>query len=1011
MMLQVWLERHRRSALSLAFLVAVAGLWSAFSLPIGLYPHADFPRVRVMVDTGSQPAQQMVAQVTQPIEQAVRAVPGVVDVNSTTSRGSAEILVDFSWGTRMTGATQAVQGAIAQLLPSLPAGTSYQVLHMDPTVFPFLAFALTSDKVAPVTLQDLARLRLVPLLSGVPGVSQVQVQGGDTGEIEVQADPARLAAYHLTLTDLNNAIANANVLQAVGQVSDHDLLYLLMADNPLQSAADVARVVVRGGPGGVVRVGDVASVRLGAMPQLYRVSANGKQAVTVLLFLQPGGNMVAVAKAARAALRAFAPQLPPGIALSTWYDQSTLVTASAASVRDAIVIGVALAGLVLFAFLRDLRVTFLALLIVPAALSAAVLVLSVLGLGFNIMTLGGLAASVGLVIDDVIVMIEHLAKYSAGKLGHGWVMGAGALFWRPLTGSSAATLLVFAPLGFLSGVTGTFFKALSLTMAATLLASWALTAFIVPLLAERLVDFKGLHEGGEDRLSRGHRRVLERLFARPLWVAGIGVAVAAVGGLSLAYVPTGFMPDIDEGGFVLDYQTNPGTSLGETAREIGQVEGILRADPAVASFSTRIGAGFGGDLAEPNTGDIVVHLVPQGQRPGVDEVMNRIGDEIAAQVPGVSPDLHQLIGDELGDMTGVPQPIDVRLAGTSFAALAAAAQRVAAAITPIKGVNSVVNGVTPAGDAIDITIDPVRAALRGLDPAAITAQLDTALAGSLAGQTQGTLIARGIRVRMDPGLADNTDALARLPISTPSGALVPLGTVARFRVEQGQPEITRDNLAQVVDVTARLDGRGLNAGIADVKAALARPGVLGPGVTYTLGGIYAQQQAAFAGLLRVFLAALAAEFLLLLFLYERFSWAATVMGLSLLSTGAVFAGLYVTGIPLNITALMGLVMIIGIATEMAIFYVSEFQRLLPDLGLREALMQAATTRLRPIAMTTLAAILTLLPLALKLGQGAGMQQPLAIAIISGLIVQFPMVLGALPVMLALIERQSSGGDD
>ncbi|OYV40654.1 MAG: transporter, partial [Acidocella sp. 20-61-6] len=446
-MLLAWLERHQRSVLTLALLLALAGLVAAFSLPIGLYPQTDFPRVRIMVATGSQPAVQMVQQVTQPIEQAVRAVPGVVDVNSTTSRGSAEILVDFSWGTDMNVGTGAVNAAIAQLLPSLPTGTNYQVLHMDPTVFPFMAFALTSDKVPPATLHDIANLRLVPLLSGVPGVGQVQVQGGDTGEIEVEADPARLSSYHLTLGDLSKAIENANVLQAVGQVTDHNLLYLLMANNPLQSVANVKAVVVRGGPGGVVRLSDVASVRFAAMPQLFRVSADGKQAVTVLLFLQRGGNMVTVAGAARATLAAFAPHLPPGISVRTWYDQSTLVTDSALSVRDAILIGVLLAGLVLFAFLRNLRVTLLALLVVPAALAAAVLVLSLMGLSFNIMTLGGLAASVGLVIDDVIVMIEHLAKYSSGKLGRGWVMGAGARFWRPLAGSSAATLLVFAGFG------------------------------------------------------------------------------------------------------------------------------------------------------------------------------------------------------------------------------------------------------------------------------------------------------------------------------------------------------------------------------------------------------------------------------------------------------------------------------------------------------------------------------------------------------------------------------------
>ncbi|MCB5943959.1 efflux RND transporter permease subunit [Acidocella sp. KAb 2-4] len=1012
-MFLAWLEKHRRFVLMLAAALALGGIAAAVLLPIGLYPEANFPRVRITVDTGSQPAAQMVQQVTQPIEQVARAVPGVVDVTSTTSRGSAQIIINFAWGSNMTAATLGVNAAVAQLLPVLPASISYTVLRMDPTVFPFMAFALTSSDVPPVTLQDIAKLRLVPQLSAVAGVARVQVQGGGTGEIEVRADPARLAAYHVTLDELSKAITQADTLQSVGQLQDHNLLYLLMASNPLTGVSDVKNVVVRGGPKGVVRVGDVAQVSLGAEPRLFSVSADGKQAVTLMLFQQPGSNMVSIAHRAAAALQAYRPDLPPGVTLSTWYDQSTLVLAAASSVRDAIVIGVILAALVLLAFLRSFRVTLLAMLIVPASLAVAVLVLFLLGMSFNIMTLGGLAASVGLVIDDVIVMIEHIARRSAAETGpaRSWVLRAGAEFLRPLTFSSAATLVVFAPLGFLSGVTGTFFKALSITMAATLAASWALTAFAVPLLAETLVDFSAFHDpeaAHASKLVTMHHHLLRNLFRRPLWLAVAGVVLLLLGGFSLTRVATGFMPHIDEGGFVLDYQTEPGTSLTETAREIGQVEEILRADPAVASFSTRIGAGFGGDMAEPNTGDIVVRLKPLNQRAAIGTVMDRIGNEVALKVPGVDTDIHQLIGDELGDLTGVPQPIEIKLAGADPAELANTAQRVADAISGIKGVNSVINGITPAGDAIDINVDPARAAMKGLDPAAVAAQVQTAMAGSIVGETQGVVPARAIRVRLSPGMVTNTDDLGALPIATPSGALVPLGQIASFTVEQGQPEITRENLQQVVNVTARLNGRGLSAGIADVKTALGKPGVLGPGVTYTLGGVYAQQQQAFAGLARVFIAALAAEFLLLLFLYERFSWVLAIMGTSLLSTTAVFTGLYVTGIELNITALMGMVMIVGIATEMAIFYVSEFVHLHESLPLREALVAASTNRLRPIAMTTLAAILTLLPLALDLGQGAGMQQPLAVAIIAGLLVQFPLVLLALPVVLALLTKVSAG---
>ncbi len=998
------LHRHRRSVLTLAVALALGGLFAAISLPISLFPQTAFPRVRVTVDAGSQPARQMMLQVTQPIEQAVRAVPGVRNVTSTTSRGSAQIIIDFAWGQDMTAATLGIDAAVAPLLPALPSGTGYTVLRMDPTVFPFMAYALTSGSVSQAKLRALAQDRIVPLLSALPGIARVQVQGGDTAEVSVAVDPHLLAAFHLTIDDVSKAVAAANALQSVGRVEDHDLLYLLLASNPLQTLEDVRNIVLRGGPGGVVRLADVAAVQNSTAPRYFEVSANGRPAVTVLLFQQPGSNSVEIASAARDALAGFAPQIPPGVAFSKWYDQSTLVLAAAGSVRDAILIGVALAAGVLLVFLRSWRITLLALLIVPASLATAVLVLCLLGMSFNIMTLGGLAASVGLVIDDVIVMIEHIARRAGAMAGaaQDHVLEAGAEFLKPLCGSSAATLIVFAPLGFLSGVTGAFFKALSITMAATLFASWLLTAFAVPLLAEKLIDFQKWHDPQNSRpgwLARSHASLLNRVFHRPAYLGIAILALLIAGGVCLTQVPTGFFPNLDEGGFVLDYQTAPGTSLAETRREIAQVEQILRADPAVETFSTRIGAGFGGDFAEPNQGDIVVRLAPLGRRPPIDTVMARIAAAIGADVPGVDTDLHQLIGDEIGDLTGVPQPIEVKLAAADPAGLAPAAARVAAALAGIAGVDSVVDGITPAGDSYDIHIDPARAAILGLDPAAVGAALATALNGAVATTIQAANQQIGVRVQLNAAARRTTDDLAAVPIATPGGALVPLGSLASFSVTAGEPEITRENLQQIVAVTGRITGRGIGAVIADVKTALARPGVLGAGVTYSLGGLYRQQQLAFAGLIRVFIAALLGEFVLLLFLYERFLLVAAIMGTALLSATAVFTGLYVTGIELNITALMGMVMIVGIATEMAIFYVSEYATLAAAMPAREALILASRNRLRPIAMTTLAAILTLLPLAMDLGQGAGMQQPLAVAIISGLLVQFPLVLLALPVLL------------
>jgi multidrug efflux pump subunit AcrB len=900
-----------------------------------------------------------------------------------------------------------VDAAMSQTLPKLPPGSSYVVLPMRPTSFDFMAYALTSPTVPQTKLWQIAKLQLVPDLTAIPGVAHVDVLGGAPPEAEVAVNPAKLAAFHVTLSGLEHAIANANVLQAVGRLQDQDRLYLLVQDNSVASISALRNIVVRASADGVVRLDQVASVTMGAVPQYLAVAENGKPAVTVSVFQQPGSDLLTVADAVQKAMAKFKRQLPPGVTVTQWYNQPALVLAAAGSVRDAILIGVVLATLVVLLFLRNFRVTLVVMIVVPASMAASVLVLSLLGMSFNIMTLGGMAASVGLVIDDAIVMIEHIAHRAGGArsgLGSAAILPAAAEFLPPLSGSSFATLIVFAPLAFLSGVSGAFFKVLSITMASTLAISWLFSAFALPVLARSIIDLERWHDPLEDkggRLARWHGALLDRLVRRPVLVLVGVVPLLGLGALAYMHVPTGFMPDLDEGGFVLNYQAAPGTSIKETAREVEEIAAILRADPAVQAFSRRTGAGLGGDVNNSNHGDMFVKLKPLSERPLIWTVMARIDAKIAADVPGLEFSTDQLMSDELGDLTGVPQPIEIKLTGDDTA-LVATAPKVAAAIAKIPGVVGVDNGLVIAGDAIDITVNPVKAAMFGLNPASVSQMLRTALAGSVVTELPGTLMFTGVRVRLDADQRRFTTDLAEIPVRTASGALVPLGSFATFHTVSGQPEISRENLQRIVAVTARIQGRGIDAVIAEVRQTLAEPGLLPRGMTYSLGGLYQQQQMAFIGLAKVFVAALAAEFILLVFLYRSLLLAGAIVLTALISTSAVFIGLYVAGVSLNITALMGMTMIVGIGTEMAIFLMSEFDELRRDLPEAEAIRQAARNRLRPIAMTTLAAILTLLPLALDLGQGAGMQQPLAVAIIAGLLAQFPMVLLALPAVLRAV---------
>jgi multidrug efflux pump subunit AcrB len=663
--------------------------------------------------------------------------------------------------------------------------------------------------------------------------------------------------------------------------------------------------------------------------------------------------------------------------------------------------------------------TVVAMLVVPAALSATIVLLSAMNMSFNIMTLGGMAAAVGLIIDDAIVMIEHIVRRvrearrasreaGSGDGSSGGVLRAAAEFTRPLVGSSAATIVIFLPLALLSGVTGAFFQALSLTMAASLVFSFVITWLAVPLAAEWLLAPRDVEREDAGRLrhwfERSYAWLAARLIRRPaIAVLAFVVPLVALGYVAFGAVGTGFMPVMDEGGFIIDYHSAPGTALSETDRLLRQVEAILKSMPDVATWSRRTGLGLGGDLNEANKGDFFVKLTTGPRRP-IFDVMSDLRTRVETEVPGLNVEMAQLMEDLIGDLTAVPEPIEIKLFGGEPDVLLATARKVADNISRIPGVVEVRNGINPAGDGLDVRIDRVKAAFEGIDPAEATRIVDIYLSGQVATQIPTPLKQIGVRVWSTPNMRATRLDLDNLPIRAPDGHIFPLRRIASITPVTGEPQITRENLQHMVAVTARLEGRDLGSAAADVRRLLDQGGFLPASVRYELGGLYQQQQIAFHGLLLVFAAAAAAVFVLLLFLYERFSVAIAILVMPLLATCAVFVGLWLTGIELNITAMMGMTMIIGIVTEVAIFFFSEFDDLrAAGTPVADALVGAGRNRMRPIAMTTIAAILTLMPLALAIGQGSAMQQPLAVAIIAGLAVQLPLVLLAMPALYLLIE--------
>ena len=1003
---------HARSIWLAVLLLTIGGIIAATRLPVGLFPNIDYPRVVVSVDAGDRDAAQMEAEITRRIEIGLRSVPGVTRVRSTTSRGSAEVALNFAWGDDMVAAAQATQGELATLLPDLPAGTKFTVRRSDPTIFPVTGFALTSDSLTPEALRNIAELKILPALSSVEGVAGVDILGSAPREFAVNVDLGRMTALGVSLSDVVATLGKANNVRGLGKIEDRHRLYLILLENRIATIDELAAVPVKAGASnaGVVTLGQIATITPAAAPVYTRVTSDGKRAVLVNVRQALNGNTVAIVQAVDARLAEL--NLPPSVKVSTYYDQSELVIGAANSVRDAILLGALLAGIVLFVFLRSGRLMVITGLMLPAVLAITCLILFALGMSFNMMTLGGMAAAVGLVVDDAVVMLEHIMRrmQEAAARTPQALLEAAAEMGLPLLGSTSATIVVFLPLAYISGVTGGFFKALAVTMVSALMVSLLFARFVIPLVSAhwlREEDAESADKAGRmlDRFLSSYDAAGHRVFARPgLFVAILGLSMAALGFLAWQSVPSGFMPKMDEGGFVLDYKAAPGASLDDTNNLLLRAEKIISTTPEVASYSRRTGLQLGGGLTEADEGDFFIRL-KSGSRRTIESVMSDVRERITAGVPGLEIETIQLMEDLIGDLTAVPQPIEVKLFSDNSGELQKAAKTVGEAIGKINGVVEVRDGLRVAGDAISIKVDPGAAAALKLDPDTIATQLEAAIGGTAATQVRVSTQLIDVRVRAPEALRNSVATIENLPLVAADGSTVRLASIAQITVDAGQSQLTREDLAPFIAVTGRLEGRDLGSAMTEVKSTVA--GLKLPAsIRVDYGGLYAEQQKSFTDLAMVFAAALMLSALLLTLLFERASWTVSALATVLLTAAAVIMGLWLTGIEINISALMGLTMVVGMAAELIIFFLAEIDK---DQPVSAALLhEAGKKRLRPILMSALIAILTLSPLALGLSRGAGLQQPLATAIIFGLVAAVPLVLLFLPSCLILFEKRSGG---
>jgi CzcA family heavy metal efflux pump len=1007
--------RHALSVTFIAVALCLAGILAALRMPSAVFPQTNFPRVVIIVNNGIMPADEMMATVTRPIEEVLKDIPGAITVRSATKRGSAQVNVFFNWQVDMSQAELYVLGRLSQIRGDLPATASTEIERVTFSAFPIIGISLTSSNRDITALWETANYELKPRFLQIPGVARVEITGGREPEYQVIVDPLRLQAAGLALTDVSDALTKNNLVAPAGMMEENYHLYLTTVDGRVYAPGDIRHLVVAVHGSHPVEIGDVARVERGAEPVFQSVTAQGRESVLLNVQSQADGSTLEIAAALKQQLAQLRQELPPDMQLAFFYDQSLFVRDSVGSVWDAIIFGLILSVLILYFFLKNWGSVWTATVTIPITVLITLVAMKLAGMSFNMMTLGGIAASIGLVIDNAIVVVEAMCvKVAAGRPRLAGIQEAVGEIFYPLVGSTLTPVVVFLPLAFLSGIAGVFFRALALTMVVSLLTSLLLAITLTPSLAAWFIR-------GRERLEHGHApgsleggfiltriiRFYEGAVRRALahrWFTLLACG-AVLGGAAFVYrqLPSDFLPEFDEGGFIIDFHAPPGTSLTETARQLEAAERILSANPDVESYSRRLGAELGMFITEPYRGDYAVKLKP-GRRHATDEVIADLRHTFNEQFPAFSWEFPGILTDVIGDLQMTPNPVEIKLFSPDLKWLREVAPRVEAEIKKVPGVVDTSDGLTETGPSINFRVRPADAARFGLSAQDIAAAVNTALLGQTASYVlEGDRIVN-VRVLARPGSVNRLATLSDLPLRTAGGATVRLAQVADVSEEPSEVELVRDDLRQDIIVSGRLEGRDLGSAMKDIQDRLAHCPWLPPG-TVEYGGLYQQQQENFRNLVMVLLAAILLVFTVLLVEFRSFNEPLAIVFGAVLALFGTVAALWLTGITINIVSYLGAIIGVGIVAKNGILMLDFVQQLeAGGMDLVEAIVRSGHRRLRPVLMTSLAAALGMLPLAWGIGSWAEMLRPLAVAVIGALCISVLLSLVATPVMYYTLRK-------
>lgn len=984
--------------------IFLGGIYSLLNLKTGLFPDITFPKIKIIADNGEQPVDKMIATVTIPMENAIKRVEDLKILRSTTSRGSCEISAFLNWGSDIDLGKQRIEAQINSIKQNLPQGVNVVVEKMNPSILPIMGFSLEGTNQNPIELRQIAEYTIKPILSRVDGVSDVAVIGGKVKEYHIILDPMKMSNLRITPAYVADVLSKSNFIYSNGFMVDNNRLYLSLTDAAIENKNELENTVILNSPKSKIQLKDIAEIQIAERRDYVKINANGKDVPLIAISKQPKANLIDVANSVQNQLKEIESVLPQGVKLKPYYNQADFVSDSISSLKDVLWIGLLLAIFVTIIFLRSFKASSVILITIPITLGLTLIILYALNYTFNIMTIGAIAAAIGLIIDDAIVVVEQIHRTHEENPTENsitLVTKAVKYLFPAMLGSSLSTIVIFLPFALMGGVAGAYFKVMTDTMIITLVSSFLVTWIGLPVI---YILFSKEEHAVKHSSKELKRRSWVYFFIHKPWISFVFIILLIMSAIFiLPKLPSGFLPEMDEGSIVLDYASPNGASLDATDKMLKIVDQILQKTPEVESFSRRTGTQMGFFITEPNRGDYLIQLKKKRNKT-TDEVSNEIRTKIESTLPALRVDFGQVIGDMLGDLMASVQPVEIKIYGDDPVKLTQLADSVSNIISNINGLADVFNGITIAGPSINLDPKVANLAQYGLTPSDFQFQMQTKIEGVVAGNILEKNRLVDIRMLEAPGQVSFNN-LKKNFIFLPDGKLKPIDEFANVVVTKGVAEIDRENLKEMIAVTARLNNIDLGTALKEIQNVLQKKLVLPQGYQIIYGGAYAEQQQAFKELLLILFSAVLLVFTVILFLFRNIKISLIVVFLAVLGIAGSVAALFITGTPLNVGSYTGIVMIVGIIGENAIFTILQFiDAKKNNISKDEAIVHSVSTRLRPNLMTALGAIVALFPLALGIGTGAQMHQPLAIAIIGGFTIALPLLLIVLPTILKIIKE-------